>query len=294
MYIVVFIPVWFPHVKYCIRHQRVLLSNMSNILQAFSGGIKHCSGGIKHCSGGIKYLCKLVKKASNTGWGAFASRGRRNQTQRGQTLVDVTQVQLHVKCVWLLAHISTAPEVGAFSGFSLQGGFSTKWSSSYPWQKWYDTGLSLYSSYSGNGMTLVQTCMGPKQTFENRKSKSCFGGSAAVTSGFCKHLTLRPKHSRKRVESGRFVAYVMLKWMIWWNPAWFSDFTLWTRKTPYHSFLPVFLLAPLNFLQSPILRLGKSHNLFTSPLDCVTLSTPPLLCLYPPSQRIFKQKVKAL
>ena len=60
----------------------------------------------------------------------------------------------------------------------------------------------VYSSYSGNGMTLVQTCMGPKQTFENRKSKSCFGGSAAVTSSFGEHLTLRPKHSRIRVESG--------------------------------------------------------------------------------------------
>ena len=59
-------------------------------------------------------------------------------------------------------------------------------------------------------MTLVQTCMGPKQTFENRKSKSCFGGSAAVTSGFDEHLTLCPKHSRKRVESGRYVTYNIL------------------------------------------------------------------------------------
>ena len=69
----------------------------------------------------------------------------------------------------------------------------------------------VYSSYSGNGMTLVQTCMCSKQTFGNRKSKSCFGGSAAVTSGFGEHLTLRPKHSRKRAESERFIAYVMVE-----------------------------------------------------------------------------------
>ena len=53
--------------------------------------------------------------------------------------------------------------------------------------------------------------MGPKQTFGSRKSKSGFGGSAAVTSGFGEHLTLCLKHSRKRVESGRFVAYVMVE-----------------------------------------------------------------------------------
>ena len=54
LYTVVFILVWFPHVKYCIRQQRVLLSNMSNILHA-------CSGGIKHCSCGIKYFASLFR-----------------------------------------------------------------------------------------------------------------------------------------------------------------------------------------------------------------------------------------
>ena len=60
-------------------------------------------------------------------------------------------------------------------------------------------------------MTLVQTCMFSKQTFGNGKSKSCFGGSAAVTSGFGEHLTLRPKHSRKRAESECLIAYVMVE-----------------------------------------------------------------------------------